>query len=280
MRERRSVVSYRMTAAVVIVGLGVGLGLGLGLPGRASQPSAAQAGNPRLDSGQASRAHGTDRQPVGPGQPADAGRVCGRFCFLLYTRRLGPGTTMNAVVPADNGGGAKIGRKVNMQVAADRMPDGNFTMSYIARVSQFCGTDVHDFFGPGSYLCLHESNFWVFEAQWSPYGADSGLCAGVAVADQIGEDITLRPCGVSDHTLWIADQANGTGGNCRGSASYCPWMNGSDNSFRHPQVLTLDSATTSPVDQLRLNPEQLLPPGNGGRAWNNQEFAFFWQTGT
>ena len=266
MRERLSTVGYVSAGAMAAVALGVGLGLGFGLASPASTPVA-------VSDSQASHA-----RQAGPARTAAAD--CGRSCFILYSRRFGEGTTMNAVVPAGNGTGGKVGRKVNMRLAAAKLPAGDFSFSFIAKVWQFCGTDQHDFFRPASYLCTRDQNFWVFEAEWSPYGNSSGLCAGVAIANKIGEDVTLRPCGANDHTLWIANQASGSGGNCRGSADYCPWMNASDSNFRSPNVLTLDSSTKSPADQLRLYQEKLLPAGNQGRARNNQEFAFFLRAGS
>ena len=185
---------------------------------------------------------------------------------------------MNVAIAANNGTGGRVGRKINLQSAADHGPDGDFTMSFAGRVSQFCGSDVHDFFSQASYVCSRDSEFWVFEAQWAPYGNSSGLCAGLASPDSLGESITLRKCGINDRTLWIANQANGTSGHCRGAANYCPWMNASDNIFRNPQVLTMDGATLKPGNQLRLAPQALLPSGNNGRAWNNQEFAYYWRT--
>jgi hypothetical protein len=272
MRKRFGVAGYAATAAAVAVGLGAGLGLWFDLGGGSGSLTATQAASSH---GLAGKSGGT----VGAGQAETAASACGRSCFSLYTRRLGQDTTMNAVIPADNGSGGKAGRKINLRQSAAKVPDGDFTMSFSARVGQFCGIDVHDFFASDSYVCSHDSNFWMFEAQWSPNGTDSGLCAGVATADLTGETVTLRPCGVSDHTLWIADAANGTGGNCRGSVSYCPWMSASDNNFRMPQVLTMDGSTSAPADQLRLSPINLLPAGNQGRAWNNQEFAYIWHAG-
>ncbi len=281
MRERIGVAGYAMTAAVAAVGLGVGLGLWFDLGGGDGQVTAAQAGSTHgtaasKSAGRTAAGAAKATGATGAGQTETAASACGRSCFSLFGLRLGQDVTMNAVIPVNNGSGGKIGRKVSLRLAADKVADGDFTMSFSARVSQFCGIDVHDFFAPDSYLCQHDSNFWIFEAQWSPYGDDSGLCAGVSTANMTGESITLRPCGVSDHTLWIANAANGTGGNCRGSANYCPWMSASDNNFRTPQVLTMDGSTSAPADQLKLSPMNLLPAGNQGRAWNNQEFAYFW----
>ncbi len=252
MRMRLSVVGCLLTAAVAVVGLRVGYG----------------------PSDEAASAAGTAAKGVAGGAVGG----CGKHCFLLYARRPGLAFTMNVAMAANNGTGGRVGRKINLRSAADHGPDGDFTMSFIGRVSQFCGSDTHDFFSLESYVCTRDSDFWVFEAQWAPYGNSTGLCAGLAAPNLTGESITLRRCGVNDRTLWIANQANGTDGHCRGPEHYCPWMNASDNNFRNPQVLTMDGATLSPGNQLRLAPQNLLPPGNNGRAWNNQEFAYFWRT--
>lgn len=247
MRRRISMVSYTTAAAIVVAGLGAGLGLGAGVPG----------GGGGLTAGAlASVAN------------------CGPACFSLYTRRLGSGSTMNVAMAANNGTGGKVGRKLNLGSAADKLPDGDFMMSFTGQVSQFCGTDPADVFGPDSYICSHDSNFAVFEAQWSPYGNSTGLCAGVAASNVASESVTLRSCGVSAHTLWIADAAHGTGGGCQGAGHFCPWMNASDNSFRTPQVLTMDGSTSAPADQLRLAPMNLRTISNKSRAWANQLFAF------
>jgi hypothetical protein len=256
-RRRTGIVGYAIAGVVAAGGLGAGLGLGFGLTGAPAQPVAAHHSGGAPDSVQA------------VGSVAGA---CGTYCVLLYSRRLGPTSTINALIPSDDGRGGQVGRKINVRRAASRTADGDFALSFAGRVWQLCGIDARNFFRPGSYVCDHDSNYWVFEAQWTPYGNSSGLCAGVSVPDKSGENITLRQCGVDDRTLWIADQANGRGGNCRGPDSSCPWMNASDNNFRHPQVLTLDRATWSPANQLRLSGEHLLPPGNKGGAWNNQEF--------
>jgi hypothetical protein len=238
MRIRMGVAGCVLTAAVAVAGLGVGTGA------------------------------------VAKGVGA---KGCGKHCFLLYARRPGQAFTMNVAMAANNGTGGRIGRPINLQSAADHGPDGDFAMSFIGRVSQFCGSDTHDFFSLESYVCSHDSGFWVFEAEWTPYGNSSGLCAGLASPNLV-ESITLRRCGVNDLTLWIANQANGTNGHCRGLENYCPWMSASDNNFRDPKVLTMNGASARPGNQLFLAPQNLLPPGNNGRAWNNQEFAFFWRT--
>jgi hypothetical protein len=245
MRSRMGVAGWVLTAAIVAAGFGAGTSGAVAARAVASEAVA---------------------------------RGCGKNCFLLYARRPGQGFTMNVAMAANNGTGGRVGRLINLQSAAVRGPDGDFTMSFTGRVSQFCGSDGHDFFAQASFVCTHDSAFWVFEAEWAPYGNSSGLCAGVAAPNGMGESITLRRCGVNDRTLWIANQANGTDGHCRGTKNYCPWMSASDNNFRDPKVLTMNGASAAPGNQLFLAPQNLLPQGNNGRAWNNQEFAFFWRT--
>ncbi len=241
MRRRMSMVGYPM-AAVAVVSLGLGLGLG----------RSASGGDPA----RAAIAH------------------CGHSCISTYSRRLGPGLTMNTAIPANTGSGGKVGSKLDLSQAADELPDGAFTLSFTSQVLQFCGTDQGDYFAPDSFVCQHDANFSIFEAEWTPYGNSTGLCVGVATANRAGQNVTLRRCGVSDHTLWIADAAHGTGGDCHGAKDFCPWMNASDNSFRAPQVLTVDGSTHGPADQLRLTPMNTLTAGSLTRAWNNQLFAF------
>lgn len=194
---------------------------------------------------------------------------CRGTCFSLYSQRLGTGTSMNAVLPDETGTGGRAGRKINMLDGGIGRPSGEFTASLIGRVYQFCGSDVHDFYPPASYLCTHEWNDWVFEAAWSPYGIQSGLCVGVGTAGEDGESVTLRPCGRSAHTLWIAGRANGTG-SCRTPGNYCPWISGADFNFRRPFVLTLDTRTTAPVNQLRIERLELTK----GQAATTQQFSF------
>jgi hypothetical protein len=85
-----------------------------------------------------------------------------------------------------------------------------------------------------------------FEIQYSPYGVDSGLCAGVAATAWSGEDVTLQPCGVSSKTVWIVDGTDATGWD----ESYAPVINGSDTNFSQPEVLTYPMSG-SPTDMPR-----------------------------
>jgi hypothetical protein len=74
-----------------------------------------------------------------------------------------------------------------------------------------------------------------FEIQYAPYGAPTGECIGLASDAAQGTVVSLQPCGVSNHTLWMA------------SASWLatfspatPLIAASDTDFTAPYVLTDD----------------------------------------
>ena len=102
-----------------------------------------------------------------------------------------------------------------------------------------------------------------FEIQYSPYGVDSGLCAGVGATAWSGEDVTLQPCGVSSKTVWIADQSDYVGNE---DYPYAPAINGSDTNFSQPEVLTYPMSG-SPTDMPR--PELYVSNLTGEQGVNN-----------
>lgn len=256
------------TSCVLSAIAAVALGLGL-WTSTASAVGHLKTGN-HVQAGQHASADSHVRGGAADSQGMTGG--CAGACFSLYSRQLGASGTMNAHIPGDTGTGGKVGRKINLHLAGNFRPNGTFTPTLVGQVAQFCGVNGKDLFAPTSYACLNYSNFWVFEAQWSPLDNQSGLCAGVAVAGQSGESVTLQRCGSSARTLWIGDRVNGRGGDCRFPGNYCPWVNGSDGSSRQPLALTVDTGTPAPANQLRLEPLLLT----GSTASGTQEFAYFW----
>ncbi|MHB1594952.1 MAG: hypothetical protein ACYCO9_08250 [Streptosporangiaceae bacterium] len=215
-----------------------------------------------------------DAAPAGVAARAVPGTIaCAGACFSLYSRQLGPGVTMNAFIPGDNGLGGRVGRKINMHPASDYRPNGDFIPTIIGQVFQFCGTSSQDFYSSTSYACTNDGRYWVFEANWAPQGTTSDLCVGVSGTGTAGQSVTLRPCGISRSTLWITDNAHSFGGDCRVPGSFCPWISGTSANFKAPLVLTIDASTRSPVDQLKIESESLL---GDGHAVSTQEFAFYW----
>ncbi|MDA8322177.1 MAG: hypothetical protein M0030_20535 [Actinomycetota bacterium] len=215
--------------------------------------------------------------------------ACGGACINVFSTRLGSNVTLNAYVPGDTGAGGTVGTKVNLHLASNDRPNGDFIPTAIGQVYEFCGV----YFNPVSYPCLNYPHYTVFEVQFTPNGYGmSNLCAGVRTPSYQGENVTLQPCGQSAATLWIADRGHayvptGYTGivDCRDSVTsvpvapgdpsqvYCPWINGSDPSFSNPLVLTLNTGTTRPTNQLMLEHLQLL---SGSAVSARQLFAFFY----
>ena len=218
--------------------------------------------------------------------PADTA-ACGTNCVSLFSRQLGSGTTLNAYVPGNTGTGGRIGQKVNLHLAANNRPNGDWQPSLSGFVFQFCGFLANDFFSPTSYVCLHYPFDAVLQMNWSPFGNQSGFCAGVDKGGVNNESVTLQDCGSgSPNTVWIADEAHSTKhigclapvppiflpvGPNNPFLQFCPLINGGDTSFAQPLVLTLNTGTQRPTNQLMLQRETLV----AGVAMGTQQFAFF-----
>lgn len=210
--------------------------------------------------------------------------ACGAQCISLFSQQLGSNTDLNAYVPGDTGVGGKVGQKVNLHLAGNFRPNGDWQFSFQGQVFQFCGLLANDFFAPTSYVCLHYPFNSVMELDWAPFGNESGLCAGVAKAGLANQNVTLQHCGMTAKTVWIGDHNHGHNNtfDCflqspnptpPGGAGghFCPWINGGDTNFSHPLVLTLNTGTQKPTNQLMINPLNLV----GGQARTNQQFGFF-----
>jgi hypothetical protein len=208
--------------------------------------------------------------------------ACGANCVSLFSDQLGSSVTMNAFIPGDSGVGGRTGTAVNLHVAGNFRPNGDFSPSISGFVFQYCGVLANDFFSPTSYICQHYPFFAVIELNWAPFGNQSGLCAGVRSAINNAR-VTLQPCGTSPNTVWVADRNYSTiGSNCLIPASppvsagdpsvnFCPLINGGDTNFSQPLVLTLNTGTNRPTNQLQLYRELLV----GSEARSNQQFAYF-----
>jgi len=212
--------------------------------------------------------------------------ACGSLCISVFSKNLGSGTTLNAYVPGDTGVGGKVGQLVNMHLAANTRPNGDWTPSISGFVFQYCGFLANDFFSPTSTLCTTYPFAPVIEINWSPFGNESGLCAGVAKGGVPGESVTLQYCGYTGNTVWVADIFNKVGpGSCLApvnpldlpvgpndpNVTFCPLINGGDYKFAQPLVATLNTGTSKPNNQLMVEPELKV----GGTIQTNQLFAYF-----
>ena len=161
--------------------------------------------------------------------------------------------------------GEKVGQPQILFRTANFDPAEDYTISYQGLVSDFYAAalvspevDLH--YGAGATGFPDDA---AFEVQYSPYGVDSGLCAGVAATALAGEKVTLEPCGVSSKTLWIVDSADTV------AHGYVPLINGSDTNFSAPYVLTYPGAAY-PTDMPR--PELYVSNLTGSQGANGVPF--------
>ena len=196
--------------------------------------------------------------------------ACGFNCFNLSSLTLGRGTIQNAYVPGDTGTGGRVGQRVNMNFASNSHPNQDFTGAQVGTLLNFCPNFGGSGLSSTSYVCInYPSNYPVFEANWSPFGNESGLCTGSKLPLFSGRETTLQPCGVNATTIWVGDLKNSTFHN---GHLYTPWVNGASTTFSHALVLTVDPSTKNPRNQLRV---QSLNQLTGGVVPDTQEFSLF-----
>ncbi len=177
--------------------------------------------------------------------------ACGSQCFELSSLLLGTHAIQSAYVPGDKGVGGKVGQPLNLRRASNSRPNEDFTGAQVGTLADFCGGLI----SAQSYACVrYPSGYPVFESNWSPFGNQTDLCAGVARADVNRSMVTLQTCGDTSRTLWVGDLANSV---THSGHLYTPWVNGSDPNFSHPLVLTVDTGTFRPANLLRV--ERLIP---------------------
>ena len=151
---------------------------------------------------------------------------CGSFCIDIFSRDFGTHATPNFVLDTLRQG-EKVGQPQILFRTANFDPAEDYTFSFQGTVVDFFAADL-----VSASLNLHYSTDAAFEIQYSPYGVDSGLCAGVAATAVSGEKVTLQPCGVSSKTVWVVDSADTV------RHGYVPLINGSNTNFSQPFVLT------------------------------------------
>ena len=195
--------------------------------------------------------------------------ACSFRCFNLFSLVLGRHTIQNAYVPGDTGTGGKPGIEVNLNHASNTHPNEDFTGAQVGTLGDFCPNLGGAGLSATSYVCLnYPAGFPVFEANWSPFGNESGLCTGSKLPLHSGRETTLQPCGVNATTIWVGDLANRV---IRGGRIYVPWVNGASTTFSHALVLTVDPSTRNPINQLRVQSLNKLK----GAVPDTQEFSFF-----
>ena len=102
--------------------------------------------------------------------------------------------------------------------------------------------------------CPVDFNDPAFEIEYTPLGQDSGLCVGVANTAVQEEGVSLQECGASSKTVWAVDLYDQPFETF--VLQYAPLINGSDNNFSQPFVLTYPQSgypTDKPRPQLQVD---------------------------
>ena len=187
---------------------------------------------------------------------------CGIRCLDVYSSDFGTSHKPGFVLDAYKQGSA-VGTALILFRAGNNDPAEDFTVSEQGTVNDFfkaglvssavnlhygcvAGTGTGEF----SSCTGGQVNDYAYELQYAPYGADTGLCAGVATTAAANIKVSLQPCGTSSKTVWILDTSDSVSTLPAGKA---PLINGSDTNFSQPFVLTYPSSsypTDTPRPQL------------------------------
>lgn len=171
---------------------------------------------------------------------------CGKHCINLYSQQFGK----NYVVD-DKGQGQKNGTQAILWQASNSDPAEDWTVLGLdGRRSQGDPTDtVNSYWLNGlvsGALNQHYKNDVAFELEYTPSGVSTAQCLGVASTAGRGTKVGLEPCGASSKTLWVIDASDVQSYSWQ---HYVPLINGSDNNFDDPYVLTFPGG--SPLDKPR-----------------------------
>ena len=155
-----------------------------------------------------------------PGPPGSARPGCGS-CINAYGQEYGAPFVLDVLRQ-----GEKAGQPVILFRTSNSDPAEDFTIADEGTVNTFYTT--YGLVSAG--LAKTYGTDAAYEAEYSPYGVESGLCVGVASTAGNDTPVVLEPCGASSKTVWVVDEADGSDG-------YYPVINGSDTSFSNPYVL-------------------------------------------
>ena len=178
---------------------------------------------------------------------------CGFTCIEIFSHQFGTHAHPNFVMDVFRQG-EKVGQPIILFRSSNADPAEDFTVSFQGLVSDFYDAELVSaalnlHYGDGSVAAIDQP---ALEIEYSPFGVDSGLCAGVRSTAVQNEGVTLQPCGVTSKTVWVVDVADSPVTLAHG---YVPLINGSDTNFSHPFVLTYPSngyPTDMPRPQLKV----------------------------
>jgi hypothetical protein len=165
---------------------------------------------------------------------------CGGACIDIFSAEYGTAAHPNDILAVRNQP-AGIGTPITLNTAGTSNPGEDFEADVPGTVHQF----YEDGLMPAGMNALYGS-LDVYEFQYAPDGHQTNQCVGVATGPAIVTEVTLRACGVTVKTAWIAYPRTTTSG------SYFELINGATASdFSDPYVLTT-GAPGEPLFTVRL----------------------------
>jgi hypothetical protein len=194
---------------------------------------------------------------------------CGDTCSNLFSERFGFSLVMTSLHKS-----GAIGNRLVLQQGSNSNVGQDFVITDNGPVSTFCA----DWPDPGSlnplsYACVTYgdvgSGFDILEANYSPAGTPTDVCAGLATNAHANENVTLQTCG-QPRTEWIIDANNFTDDFF--GFTVTPWINASDFPSSHPEVLSTSTRGATPHHLLKVKPEHIFSDGTVN---DGQEFGDF-----
>ena len=181
-----------------------------------------------------------------PGHAHAATPSCGSSCIDVFSDQFGDAATGHPAFLMDSyRQGTATGTPLILFRESNSDPAEDFVIENEGKVSDFyaaglvgAATALH--YGceaPGFPDCVTGFDLNAYEVEYSPFGAPTGQCAGLAATPFSGEKVTLQPCGVSSKTVWIVDLVDGVLG-AEPFGHGVPAINGANTNFSHPFVLT------------------------------------------
>ena len=137
-----------------------------------------------------------------------------------------------------SGGTAQAGQKV---ILSTGLSSADFILLNEGTVQDFYNAGI---LGPAVGLTWPKNT--VYEFEYAPAGAQSGLCLGTPKTAADGVAADLENCGVNAQTTWIPLAIDDIGG-------FEPVINGTDTNVNTPFVLTAGSSTGAKLTTHKLN---------------------------
>jgi hypothetical protein len=201
-----------------------------------------------------------------------ASAACASNCDDISSRILGPDVIVNTYAAGDTGVNYKAGQDINLNQGANNRPNEDVQVEAVGTV----GSQCRSIFNPdgillsNSVLCNTSNGYrndTAYEVDISPYGSDTGLCAGTTGTPVSGMQVKATECGTTEGTLVVrahnaAVTANGL--------TYYTYISGATGSFSHPFVFTVNTGTSHPQNRIQLQQENLV---TGQVAATDQLFA-------